>query len=214
MENSSSRDRLLDVIKLSGLSKMEFAEKIGVSAGAISHITSSSDKGRKADISENVANKIIATFPSLHLRYDWLMHGNGAMTDFETSGHIQPSLFDMNLQEATSLNVQSENKSPQSAMIDNLSDGEPMTVQIARPDKAENRQSPYQGETGNTSYPAYEINSTKSQPVGDVNGRLAYANEQLNDFQKGANREGTPKLERIVMFYSDGTFVEYKPQKK
>lgn len=118
MENNSSRDRLLEVIRISGLSKMEFAEKIGVSAGTISHITSTSDKGRKAEMSENVANKIISTFPSLRLRYDWLMHGEGPMNAIDTSERIQPTLFDLNLQNPTPTNSQVDNNVQSSNLID------------------------------------------------------------------------------------------------
>lgn len=46
------------------------------------------------------------------------------------------------------------------------------------------------------------------------NSRLGAVNESLGDFQKGNKGEAEPQIERIVMFYSDGAFAEYRPRRK
>lgn len=209
MENNSSRDRLLEVIRISGLSKMEFAEKIGVSAGTISHITSTSDKGRKAEMSENVANKIISTFPSLHLRYDWLMHGEGPMNTIDTSGRIQPTLFDLNLQTPTQTNSQVGTNEQSSNLIDDSL----ASVRHNPENRIEEAIDSHRETEATMAFPSYDdINSTKSRSM--ENSRLGAVNEQLDDFQRGNKGEAEPQIERIVMFYSDGTFAEYKPRRK
>lgn len=208
MENNSSRDRLLEVIRISGLSKMEFAEKIGVSAGTISHITSTSDKGRKAEMSENVANKIISTFPSLRLRYDWLMYGEGPMNAIDTSERSQPTLFDLNLQNPTPTNSQVDNNVQSSNLIDAS-----LTYERNNPENRIDGAVDYQRETEKAAaFPSHDINSTKLRQM--ENSRLGAVNESLGDFQKGNKGETEPQIERIVMFYSDGTFAEYRPRRK
>ncbi len=211
MENNSSRDRLLEVIRISGLGKMEFAEKIGVSPGTISHITSTSDKGRKADMSENVANKIIATFPSLHLRYDWLMRGDGPMTSIESHERIQPTLFDVNLQNTVRPDEHVGDNEKSSNMVENLPAHDPSRASSGI-DEIGNDEIEFSKASKTASPPIYDIDFAKSQPIGG--DRATSVREQLNDFQIGNKRCAEPQLERIVMFYSDGTFVEYMPRRK
>lgn len=186
---NSARERLAIVIKLSGLKQFEFAREIGISNGAISHITSPT--GRQSEMTENIANRITQRFPELNLSYEWLMTGAGNMYQ-STSGPFQPSLFD-------------NNKSPQKAETHDSEtprqpDSNPTAEDAQAPDAAEPQPS--------SLYSAEQSSKDAEFPNSYVSDSVTPYVDNERDAD-GKRR----KLERIVMFYSDGTFVEYVPQK-
>lgn len=189
MENeSNARDRIEAVIHLTGLKQYEFANKIGVSNGAISHITSPT--GRKAEMTENIAYRIVQSFPNLNISFDWLMNGSGSM--FNPAPQQQPTLFD-----APSSPVVESNEEITNLATDQVNSQKSSLVNAATAKAVDQHQS--------------------SEPVkSDITQRAV--DPQPIDSRVEASScvdEITPKreLERIVMFYSDGTFVEYRPQK-
>lgn len=179
MENTAgAKERMEAIIRLSGLKQYEFAQRIGVSKGAISHITSST--GRKAAISADMAHLIVDRLPELNLSYDWILSGVGPMT--REAAKTQPSLFDRH-------RVPTVEEQP------------------APPEPAE-----------------------RQTPPDDAMGARSYADTYGSDAEKDLFQAAGPsvaepfvpihetpvdpsaKLERIVMFYSDGTFVDYRPR--
>ncbi len=189
MENeSNARDRIEAIIHLTGLKQYEFASKIGVSNGAISHITSPT--GRKAEMSENIAYRIVQSFPELNISYDWLMNGSGSM--YNPMPQQQPTLFD----------------SPVPSIVEGHEDP---VKPISEPVKSQQ---------------TFVVNSNGTQPVEqplptesskNATARRALSSKPVDNGGEtpGGIDERPPRreLERIVMFYSDGTFVEYRPQK-
>lgn len=189
MENeSNARDRIEAIIHLTGLKQYEFARKIGVSNGAISHITSPT--GRKAEMTENIAYRIVQSFPELNISYDWLMNGSGSM--YNPTPQPQPTLFDTHTPSIVESNEEPVKpthepvKPPQSSTI-NADDAQPVDQQLPT--------EPVKNAT--------ERRALSSQPISNGGETLGCIDE----------RPPRRELERIVMFYSDGTFVEYRPQK-
>lgn len=189
MENeSNARDRIEAIIHLTGLKQYEFASKIGVSNGAISHITSPT--GRKAEMTENIAYRIVQSFPELNISYDWLMNGSGSM--YNQTPQQQPTLFD----------------TPTPSIVE--SHEEPVKP-IPEPVK------PQQSSIVNADGPRPVEQSLPAEPVKDATERRVLSSKPIDNGKEtpGGIDEWPPRreLERIVMFYSDGTFVEYRPQK-
>ncbi len=180
MENeSNARDRIEAIIHLTGLKQYEFASKIGVSNGAISHITSPT--GRKAEMTENIAYRIVQSFPELNISYDWLINGSGSM--YNPTSQQQPTLFDTR----TPSIVESHEK-PVKPIPEPVKPPQSSTVNLDSPKPIEQ------------SLPTETVNSKPIDTGGETPGGID---------ERPPRRE----LERIVMFYSDGTFVEYRPQK-
>lgn len=180
MENTAgARERMEAIIRLSGLKQYEFAQRIGVSKGAISHITSST--GRKAAISADMARLIVDRLPELNLSYDWVLSGMGTMT--RGAAKTQPSLFDRRR--------------------------EPIVQeQLAAPETAE-RQAHTEDAQGQSAHRFADVGESYAEkdvfPTGlGVAEPFAHIHESPVD--------PSAKLERIVMFYSDGTFVDYRPR--
>lgn len=66
-------DRLNQIIKEQGLTKTEFARRVGITKNYIMILTADNDRARKASISKSLA-KLIA----LEFGYDtdWILYGN------------------------------------------------------------------------------------------------------------------------------------------
>ena len=94
------KDRILQLMQEEALTNAEFAKKIGISASALSHITT----GRN-EISLRVALLIHKAYPSINL--DWLLYGEGEMrkadTPETTVSSFSGSSFDFRKENASSL---------------------------------------------------------------------------------------------------------------
>lgn len=66
------KDRIIQIMRQTGLSNAEFAEKIGISTSSLSHIFS----GRN-NPSLDVVKRIHKSFPEISL--NWIMYGEGNM---------------------------------------------------------------------------------------------------------------------------------------
>ncbi len=166
MENiSSPQERIKKIVEMTGLKRYELAMRMGVSSGMISHIMSPT--GRHADMTENLARRIVEGFPELRLSYEWVLTGEGAMQ--ETGPRRQPTLFD-HAEEAV---------------------GAAKEVAVA-----------YGGEKKEEEKVEEKVEDVKDK--GENEG--VKVEERVVDKVVEERR-----LERIVMFYSDGTFVEYRP---
>ncbi len=167
------------IIRLSGLKQYEFAQRIGVSKGAISHVTSST--GRKAAISTDMARLIVDRLPELNLSYDWVLSGTGSMT--RGAAKTQPSLFD-------------RRKEP--VVEEQSAASEPAEQQVRTAD-------------------AQGTPASRFADVGESDAEKDIFPAGLGVAEPFAPNHEPPvdpsaKLERIVMFYSDGTFVDYRPR--
>lgn len=169
------------IIRLSGLKQYEFAQRIGKSKGAISHITSMT--GRNAAISADMARLIVDRLPELNLSYDWVLNGAGPMTRSGAT-QTQPSLFDRRKEPANEEQTEAPRPTEQRMRPEDV-----QREASRRPadDDAEDAAKDFFGGGIGVAEPFVPINEPKVDP--------------------------SAKLERIVMFYSDGTFVDYRPRK-
>lgn len=83
------KDRIIQIMRQTGLSNAEFAEKIGISTSSLSHIFS----GRN-NPSLDVVKRIHKSFPEISL--NWIMYGEGNMyaTDSGRNGDTSQSSYD------------------------------------------------------------------------------------------------------------------------
>lgn len=227
-----SRGRLLYVISLSGLNGKDFAAKVNVSPSTISQITSASDKARKTGLSEMVVNRILSAFPQFNLSYEWLLNGVGPRT---VPKKLPESLFDVSDQVAEtyekSPNKTDELQSKQPvnfAFTDNTADVDNAFTQSSDGQGLHKNQVSRNGDEKNPTVDKEPFNSVKhivnahqnsSDPlVGDSSQPSHDIPPKEHDFtlRDGfiAKPERNAEIERIVIFYSDGTFTDYSPRKK
>lgn len=211
-EYLDSRGRLLYVISLSGLTGKEFAARVNVSPSTISQITSTSEKSRKTDLTEMVVNKILSAFPQFNLSYEWLLNGIGPRT-VQTK---QPSLFDQQSHE-NEAEAQLSKSQLQEPVADIMSASGKVNeaqnggtqVNMSRAEvAAPSSQSKTDGQSsdGNLS----GTTSNREQDRTDVN---SYSTKPLESHSLPIPPKGVT-IERIVIFYSDGTFADYSPRMK
>lgn len=234
-----SRERLLYVIRLSGLNGKEFAAKVNVSPSTISQITSTSDKARKTGLSEMVVNKILSAFPQFNLSYEWLLNGIGP----KSVQQKQPSLFDIAEQVNDSVK-QFTSPSDATSQAADSPDGGNNVKQVNAENVNVNSQHP-SGDASNLQQvimPPYVNDGAAAPAELHENGIGApapnastYDQNQVpprHDDDRGLHAQyATPggpsqayedqfprpqqgvSVERIVIFYSDGTFADYSPRR-
>lgn len=208
-EYLDSRDRLLYVISLSGLTGKEFAARVNVSPSTISQITSTSEKSRKTGLTEMVVNKILSAFPQFNLSYEWLLNGIGP----KTIQSRQPSLFDQRSHESKTEALPMKN-----LQYEQVSDN---FITLGKINEAEN---------GRTEVNFTQADMADSTSHGKTGGQQGDVNP--SDTISGGGTAGAdigsgllgghgipipPKgatIERIVILYSDGTFTDYLPRVK
>lgn len=233
-EYLDSRSRLLYVIRLTGLNGKDFAAKVNVSPSTISQITSTSDRARKTDLSEMVVNKILSAFPQYNLSYEWLLNGIGPKTVLRK----QPSLFD-NADDPANDNTPSGQPvnnadASQSKTYEDPGDGH---TDVNSPiDLADGWEvGAHEDQEGNGAQPSSQpVNSAETDAAG--NGASPQPQQQSDahrqENQGSAAQDSMPQsngntitdiipnapssatVERIVIFYSDGTFVDYSPRRQ
>lgn len=77
------KDRIIQIMRLAGLSNAEFADKIGISTSSLSHIFS----GRN-NPSLDMVKRLHKSFPNISL--NWIMYGEGEMYAQETGNTPDP----------------------------------------------------------------------------------------------------------------------------
>ena len=216
---SDSRSRLLYIIRLSGLNSKDFAAKVNVSPSTISQITSTSDRARRTELSEMVARKIISAFPQFNISIDWLLSGDGPVSAIKSP----PSLFDMDSGEERRGGIAKNGDMPITDE-DRLATNEPLQNDIVgngRPNDIKRAASDYAGpDTYETDDIGYHNASSKFQGKSTSSS----VHEGMPDFSNGgygstepsqpSSVQPNPKhIERVMIFYSDGTFDDYVPRK-
>lgn len=182
------KDRLIELMKHYSLSKSDLAARCGISKAAVSHITS--DNGRGGHFSAETLDKIIAAFPNVSR--EWLVNGTGSMTIADDG--LQdgtPTLFggnDVN----SKVNINNSINSEKSVRREYVNQEKNATTSVVNP-------------VNSTDYNK-ETNDGKTNVASDFAAKyIAVAPESLE--------KPNATIERIVVFYSDGTFVHYQPKK-
>lgn len=257
-DENLDRNRLLYVIKLSGLNGKDFAAKVNVSPSTISQITSTSDKARKTGLTKMVVDKIIDAFPQFNLSYEWLLNGIGPRT---VQQQQQPSLFDnlgrasvpngqftqqqvvgksvadgtggvnnVNVDAGPGVNgggvsINGQNSNLQSNTFPNGANvntaGAASQGQSLAQGTAPN---PAQGPAQNPAQQSYQQPETYVPLVDNPVAPNAAPHEYMQHSEQTATAapysDAVPRpqpavsVERIVIFYSDGTYADYSPRSR
>ena len=77
------RERIKQLLQHYGITQSEFAARINVSKGAVSHVMSSG--GRHGNFSDEKIVSILDAFPDINR--EWLVNGIGDMLSVNTNGH-------------------------------------------------------------------------------------------------------------------------------
>lgn len=217
-----SRSRLLHVIKLSGLNGKEFADKVEVSPSTISQITSTSEKARKTELSDKVVTKIISAFPQFNLSYEWLLNGVGPITN---SPARQPSLFDDDIifGGATSASTPQRDSQRDYYLVDDATKNSDSYGTVDVNSATDVLMAADEHDIGPNSAPPTQ--DRRAEPIQQPRREAsAFVRHQLGDVPPPPPPASPTvpidipvppeaSIERIVIFYSDGTFADYKPRR-
>lgn len=178
------KERLRILMQIYSINQTELAQKIGVSKMTISHIMS--DNGRGGGFKQETIEAFKRSFPTLDI--NWLINGTGTapLPIDETSLFGQPTVEPDLL-----------TKDPESSM----NDTEKVHYTANQP-SAE-----YSSDLGITGIKEDNVNIRTPKEI--IPSRL---NTEANVFQNPGPKVVEKQITRIVMFYSDGTFKDYKPE--
>lgn len=179
------RERIIQLLRHYNITQTTFAEKIGISKGAVSHVLSQSDKSRKGDFKPETIERIALAFPDLNK--NWLVTGEGEMIDSSKSvGPQQPQLDFTGALERRNTSV--NNRSVASPVVPS-NDIDAMIENDTENNKTEMA-------------PKRSLSNQAKSPDNNEDSSKEILN-YLSDSKK--------KVSRIVIFYSDGSFNQYTP---
>lgn len=180
------------------ITKTKLAETIGVTKGAISQIMSDSNTtGRKLK-DENVDN-LLKAYPEINRT--WLVTGIGEM--FNSPDTLQTSLFGTTGMSST--------VSTTTATLPISEEAKPVYS------KTERSATSTSAGTHSTSLHSTDVNPIREKEMEHISGAIAESLMQKPVTPKSESVAAKPrmaKIERIVIFYSDGTFSEHTPKDK
>ena len=180
------RDRIKLILEHYGLTQTKFAQLIGVSKGMVSHVMSAN--GRHSVFTESTISKIKEVFPKINI--EWLVTGKGDMFTMNTVSNLhanEPSLFDSPVIEHVNIVNKLDSNDVNTPTIDETTekDDAPIARNIPNSNVSDTPKAEYKRLN-----PATDYNSSVQPPSKSVGGKTA---------------------SRIVIFYTDGTYSEYKP---
>ncbi len=178
------KERLRTLMQLYSINQTELAQKIGVSKMTISHIMS--DSGRGGGFKQETIDAIKRAFPTLDI--NWLITGVGTapLPIDETSLFSHTITPNNDHQDAFENTTNKDIKTSRTSTYPQ--DIEPETLQ-ANANIVEDNEFLQPGEV------IHSIFNTESKSV-----------------QEPEKKPVEKQITRIVLFYSDGTFKDYKPE--
>lgn len=183
------RERIIRILHHYNITQTTFAERIGVSKGAVSHVLSQSDKSRKGDFKPDTIERIVNAFPEINKA--WLLTGEGEM--IEQSKVVGPQQSQIDFSEAlgrrntytATANTSHENKDT-NKLID-----------------TSHHESNHDNNSSCNKVAANSLqNATHDDDIRDS------GKEILNGI---LGSHSIKKVSRIVIFYDDGSFNQYTP---
>ncbi|MBT2559410.1 helix-turn-helix domain-containing protein [Hymenobacter sp. ISL-91] len=181
-------DRIQELLRVRELSSSQFADAIGVSRPVVSHILSGRNKP-----SLEVVQKVIAAFPDLSL--SWLLNGTGPMLErVATAGATKESVT------LTAPVPRAQPDTAPASVAAPVPTTAPTPATHVPPVAAEPVEAPKQAPQPRPAAPVVSVEPTASAatPAG---ADLAYA-----------LAEPGKRIRRIVLFYQDGTFTDFRPE--
>lgn len=189
------------LMQAQNLTSSQFADRIGVQRSGLSHILS----GRN-NPSLDFVLKVLAAFPEIDPL--WLLQGKGKMyaSLSETSSPVFPKdsvrtadLFGTAQGENASENASSVSFSPEKPPVSESGEG--------RDAGAESKSECLQSDGGDV-----EIGG-QSPSDFHISGNIRSGNMRSEAIPFPEGRSGAKALVRIVFFYEDGTFRDFRPEK-
>jgi len=191
------KDRIQLLVKALNYTAAQFADEVGVQKSGISHIIS----GRN-NPSLDFIQKILLRFPEVNM--DWLMFGKGPVfkdRDFSTERTENKAFETRNIQNSSSEDLFSGMNMNTESEFSNLEDQKEEVKEInARIEKSpafQNENNSY----GKINKGSFFESTDKAQQFND-----------RNEIKRDFNLPDLKSVEKIVVFYTDNTFKEYKPE--
>ncbi len=193
------KNRIRAILNYYNITQADFARRIGVTKGLISHIMA--DNGRGGQFRESTLDSIIGAFPDLNK--DWLRDGVGSM--LKNDPQNQGSLFEYQANASVSPEKKSQREpslapEPQSVTSEMPESPTPKSVDSS---PAEKQTAPSASQPSQSS-----ANVLHAEPSDDA---ATFAREAPLQYLRTPPQRDD--IERIVIFYSDGTFTEHLPKK-
>ena len=228
-EYAEPRDRINYVLEMTGLRLGELAAQLNISQATLSHIVS--PNGRHSNISEKLADQILASFPELNLSKAWLLTGNEneepeeqVTAANEKPANVQPGLFDnliqaapqsVTTQPATAVQTTTTNSQPvrQATTPHSSSTSSSSSSPSSLASTSTHSPAPAPAVTVKTRRPAATSPSTTTT-VQQPEPQLAPSTPPASSHSAKSSTAPSPRvIERVIIFYSDGSFSDYHPLK-
>lgn len=206
-------DRIKQVMEYEQMSPTAFADKININRSSLTHIFS----GRNQP-SLDVAKKILIAFPEIST--EWLIMGMGSMiqevpvqSDSTTSVKTVDNMQQTDLFSGTEDDLIDEN-------VAEVADAEPVIEEVATVEQEPTAQETTQNEPQQAiAEPVKEEIVVNDPPVVAPartrgRGRLSESHIPASAPRRDriSNSQGDKKLVKIVFFYEDRSFEEYRPR--
>lgn len=200
-------ERINQILKVRSLTSRQFAEEIGIQPSGMSHILS----GRNRPSLDFII-KVINRYPDINI--SWLVFGTGDMftnvnlPKNQTSSDNNPTLFPALSQPM----VEDVNNLPQQQSdVENNGEKQVINAEKTMSDTNLNAIDGFNGDNL----------SEERLATTDESGLSAQSNDKTvasNNVDLASNNKylasNSKTIDRIVVFYSDRTFVEYIPEEK
>ena len=177
------RERIRLILEHYGITQTKFAELIGVSKGMVSHVMSVN--GRHSEFTESTISKIKEAFPKINI--EWLLSGKGSMFTSENNNLHSPEqqqLFDF----------------PTDDKVNTLKDSKQYAVNNILPNDVSNVNTTPIAENTINAINVAESPQAEYQKTNQANYKTSTPTSTISKIAS-----------RIVIFYTDGTYSEYKP---
>lgn len=200
-------ERINQILKVRSLTSRQFAEEIGIQPSGMSHILS----GRNRPSLDFII-KVINRYPDINI--SWLVFGTGDMFTNVNLPKNQPSI-DNNptlFPELSQPMVEDINNLPQQQSdVENNGEKQVINAEKTMSDTNLNATDSFNGDNLSEERLAKTDESGLSAQSNDKT--VASSNVDLASNNKSL-ASNSKTIDRIVVFYSDRTFVEYIPEEK
>lgn len=187
------RERIIRLLQHYNINQTEFAQRIGVSKGMVSHVMSPS--GRGSSFTETTIDNILSAFPDINK--EWLLTGNGDMLKAVNRNNsvnhvaVQPS-FDL-------FSVNNDDSPVDSSLLSDESMSDNNHSNVVRDSNISSQLSEEK-----------EVSHDKNRSYHEPSSRRESAAPAISKTIE--NNENAGKIvSKIVVFYTDGSFSLYKP---
>lgn len=207
------KNRILTIINLEKISAAQMASLLGIQRSTLSNIIGGRNKP-----SYDILNSILTKFPNLN--FEWLMNGKGNPYKDPDKNLRGESLFTGSVENSTK-EPEIQSSSPTSPLEvqntpseDNLFSYTPSTEEVSEdfPLQIDEEFHPFpvleEGELGKR---VEMLQKSKNENVAEIKAPAEPSENGLKPANKHiAEEKNGKKIERIQIFFSDGTFQEFR----